>query len=116
MTTFKDIRRDLDLYNSAIDNLPKDANNEMRKTLTRQIKELVAIVRETMDILMEGDETVYMKSQGKDTLVLTIWVEKLDTRKRYLDTVQVIHTVTREEFEKALREKEEAGQKKKKKR
>ena len=115
MLTFKDIRRDLDLCNSAIDNLPKDANNEMRRALTHQIRELIAVVREAMNIVIEAEERVYMKSEGKDTLVLTIGMEKMDTKGRYIDTVWTTRTVTRAEFEKALEEKEEAGKKRKRK-
>lgn len=102
----------MDLWNSALDNLPKDADKNARQKVTERLSELIDTVKTTMNLTVEG-EVFSMKSEGKNTLILTIGLEELDRKGRYLDTKWSSLAVEEEDYLEKLREKEEAGRKRK---
>lgn len=113
--SFKDIRRDVDLANSALNNFPRDANIEVYKDIMGQLSALIRIVKSTMNLVIDSTEETIL-SEGKDTLVITYADDLVDTRGRFKETIWKSVYISKEDFDGVLREKEDAKDKRRKRR
>lgn len=114
MKDFKELKRDLDFLNRTIEELPKNADKQTVETLRGRILGLVEVVKTTMNLVIEGHVHA-MESIGQHALQLTIGEEIVDRKGRYVSTAWTSLSVTREEYESAMREREEAENRRKKK-